>query len=135
MKALALIIEDNEDNRVLIQLILEHHGYRTVLAKDGRSGIAQVAASRPDFVLLDIQLPDMHGLDVLRAIRGDERTAQLPVVAMTSYALSGDEVRFIEAGCTGYIEKPIEPDTVMAQIMAAIDRHDRSKGSHESIDC
>jgi len=121
MKQLALIIEDNEDNRVLIQLILEHNGYQTLLAHDGRSGIEQAASGRPDFVLLDIQLPDMDGLEVLRAIRAARINADVPIVAMTSYALSGDELRFIVAGCDGYIEKPIEPRTVMAQIQAVIE--------------
>ncbi len=121
MKQLALIIEDNDDNRVLIQLILEHNGYQTLLAYDGRSGVEQAASGRPDFVLLDIQLPDMNGLEVLRAIRAARTNADVPIVAMTSYALSGDDLRFIEAGCDGYIEKPIEPYTVMAQIQAVIE--------------
>jgi len=121
MKQLALIIEDNDDNRVLIQLILEHNGYQTLLAHDGRSGVEQAASGRPDFVLLDIQLPDMNGLEVLRAIRAARTNADVPIVAMTSYALSGDDLRFIEAGCDGYIEKPIEPYTVMAQIQAVIE--------------
>ena len=130
MKPLALIIEDNEDNRVLIQFILEHHGYRTLLTRDGRSGIEQAISCRPDFVLLDIQLPDLNGLEVLRAIREAKVNADVPVVAMTSYALSGGEVRFVEAGCSGYIEKPIDPRKVMAQIHAVINQ----KRPHESTD-
>ncbi len=122
MKQRALIIEDNEDNRVLMQFILEHNGYQATFAEDGKSGIEKVAAGGMDFVLLDIQLPDMDGLAVLQAIRCAKDSADMPVVAMTSFALAGDEVRFIKAGFTGYIEKPIDPQAVIEQIRAVLEK-------------
>ena len=111
-----LIIEDNPDNMKLITFILEKHGYRTIAAFSGREGIDLVFKESPDVVLLDIQLPDMNGLDVLKAIRSSEADSHLPIVAVTSFAMSGDRQRLMAAGCTGYIEKPINPDTIMHEI-------------------
>ncbi|MDX8411468.1 MAG: response regulator [Mariprofundaceae bacterium] len=112
----ALVIEDNEDNLVLILFILEKNGCAVIAAEDGRTGIDMAIKKRPDFIILDIQLPDMDGLDVLKAIRRSEANGSIPIIAMTSYAMSGDRERLMQAGCTGYIEKPIEPETVMTQI-------------------
>jgi two-component system cell cycle response regulator DivK len=111
-----LIIEDNEDNMKLISFILENHGFYTLKAASGQEGIDMVLHEKPDLVLLDIQLPDMDGLEVLRAIRALEANDDLPVIAVTSYAMSGDRERLLAAGCNGYIEKPINPDTIIAEI-------------------
>jgi CheY-like chemotaxis protein len=116
----ALVIEDNEDNIVLIRFILEKHGYQTIAAEDGKTGIDMAIKEKPDFIILDIQLPDMDGLDVLKAIRASGANGDTPVIAMTSYAMGGDRERFMQAGCSGYIEKPIDPETVMAEIRDVI---------------
>jgi CheY-like chemotaxis protein len=115
-----LIIEDNENNRVLITRLLEKSGYRTLLAATGMEGITTAVRQRPDFIILDIQLPDMNGLDVLRAIRSSESGHRVPVIAMTSFAMSGDRERFLAAGCDEYIEKPIDPQRVISQIRRVI---------------
>lgn len=112
----ALIIEDNEDNMKLIAFILEKHGFSTLEAASGQEGIDMVLKEKPDLVLLDIQLPDIDGLKVLMAIRASEADGGLPIIAITSYAMSGDRERLLAAGCNGYIEKPINPDTIIAEI-------------------
>ena len=112
----ALIIEDNADNMELITFILESNGYRTLQAETGQQGFDLALAARPDFIILDIQLPDMDGLTVLRMIRNSEVDGTIPVIAMTSHAMAGDREQLLAAGCTGYIEKPIDPDNVVRQI-------------------
>ena len=112
----ALIIEDNADNMELITFILESNGYRTLKAETGQQGFDLALAARPDFIILDIQLPDMDGLTVLRMIRNSETNGTIPVIAMTSHAMAGDREQLLAAGCTGYIEKPIDPDKVIHQI-------------------
>ncbi len=111
-----LVIEDTPDNMKLICFVLEKSGYRTVGAETGRKGIEMAGSEKPDFIILDIQLPDMDGIDVLCAIRRSEANGRVPVIAMTSYAMSGDRERFLAAGCSGYIEKPIDPETIIQDI-------------------
>jgi CheY-like chemotaxis protein len=112
----ALIIEDNPDNMVLITRFLEKFGYRTLQAVTGMGGFEMALQKRPDFIILDIQLPDIEGTEVLRKIRSSEIGNSIPVIAMTSYAMSGDRERLLSAGCDGYIEKPIDPERVISQI-------------------
>ncbi|OGQ96731.1 MAG: two-component system response regulator [Deltaproteobacteria bacterium RIFOXYD12_FULL_57_12] len=113
----ALIIEDTPDNMALITFIFNKNGIETMEAETGRKGIDMaLAAPRPDFIILDIQLPDMSGNEVLKAIRSSETDDSIPIIAMTSYAMSGDREELLAAGCTGYIEKPIDPMTVMEEI-------------------
>ncbi len=112
----ALIIEDNPDNMVLIARFLEKFGYRTLQAVTGMEGFEMALQKRPDFIILDIQLPDIEGTEVLRKIRSSEIGNSIPVIAMTSYAMSGDREKLLSAGCDGYIEKPIDPDRVISQI-------------------
>ena len=111
-----LVIEDNENNMELISFILESHDCQVLKAVTGREGYEQTVRERPDFVILDIQLPDIMGTEVLKMIRASPVGASIPVIAMTSYAMAGDEQRLMSAGCSGYIEKPIDPQRVMDQI-------------------
>ncbi len=115
-----LIIEDNDNNMALITFILKKQGYGIIKAKDGRNGISLAKADRPAFIILDIQLPDMDGIEVLKAIRNSEVNSDIPIIAMTSYAMSGDRERLLQAGCNGYIEKPIDPAAIMNQIREII---------------
>lgn len=120
MQTTALIIEDNEDNMELITFILERNGYRTLKAETGQQGIDMALAARPDFIILDIQLPEMDGLEVLQKIRNSEIDGTIPIIAMTSFAMAGDRKQLLAAGCTGYIEKPIDPGEVVCQIRQII---------------
>jgi two-component system, cell cycle response regulator DivK len=118
----ALIIEDNENNLELIRFILEQGGYKTRFAMTGLEGVQQVLSIPPDFVILDIQLPDINGLEVLKRIRASKVGKDIPVIAMTSYAMSGDKDKLLAAGCTAYIEKPIDPMLVIGQIQQVLSK-------------
>lgn len=111
-----LIIEDNEQNRYLATFLLEQHGYRVVSADNGPRGIALARQLAADLILLDIQLPAMDGYAVARALRDIDAVRDTPIIAVTSYAMVGDREKCLAAGCTGYIEKPINPDTFLAEI-------------------
>jgi CheY-like chemotaxis protein len=121
--ATALVIEDNEDNLELIRFILECAGYQVQHAPTGLEGVRHALTIPPDFILLDIQLPDIEGTEVLRRIREKEAGKNVPIIAVTSYAMSGDRETLIAAGCNGYIEKPIDPRTVVQQIREVLDGH------------
>lgn len=116
MKKKILYIEDNEQNLYLVNFILEKHGYEVYSAIDGQEGIDKAALIRPDLILLDIQLPLMDGYAVARQLRANKDMAAIPIVAVTSYAMAGDRDKALAAGCNGYIEKPINPDTFMQQV-------------------
>jgi len=116
----ALIIEDHPDNMVLICRLLDKAGYRTLQAMTGREGFETALQKRPDFIILDIQLPDIDGTEVLKKIRESEIGNTISVIAMTSYAMSGDREKLLSAGCDGYIEKPIDPIRVISQIKSFI---------------
>lgn len=118
----ALVIEDNENNMELITFILEAHGYTTLRAMTGSEGIAMALSASPDFVLLDIQLPDMDGAEALKAIRATDIGRSMPVIAVTSYAMSGDRDRLLAEGCSGYIEKPIDPLLIINQVQGILER-------------
>ncbi len=111
-----LYIEDNEQNLYLVRYILEKSGYAVIGAADGPEGLAAASRERPALILLDIQLPGMDGYAVARKLRESHDLAGIPIVAVTSYAMTGDRERALEAGCTGYIEKPINPVTFLSQI-------------------
>ena len=115
-----MIIEDNHDNMTLICDILELNGYNTINAETGMSGFEMAREKQPDFIILDIQLPDINGYEVLDRIRSCAETQSIPVVAMTSFAMAGDKDRLLAAGCDGYVEKPIDPALVIKQIHQAI---------------
>lgn len=115
-KARILVVEDNETNMYLIRFILERNGYEVIAARDGGEGVRLAAAERPDLIIMDIQLPDINGLEATRMIRRAEAGGQTPIIALTSYAVVGDREKALAAGCTGYIEKPINPDTFMGEV-------------------
>jgi two-component system cell cycle response regulator DivK len=116
MSGNVLLIEDNEQNRYLATFLLEKRGYRVMSAADGHRGIEMAQALFPDVILLDIQLPTMDGYSVARALRRIAALRDVPIIAVTSYAMVGDREKCLAAGCTGYIEKPIDPDTFVKQI-------------------
>jgi two-component system, cell cycle response regulator DivK len=116
MKPTILIIEDNEKNAYLTTFILEKFGYQVAQAWNGESGIALARQIKPDLILLDIQLPGMDGYAVARELAGNDELSHIPIVAVTSYAMMGDRERVLAAGCMGYIEKPINPETFIDEI-------------------
>ena len=116
MKGTVLLIEDNEQNRYLATFLLNKHGYTVAPAIDGPLGVQLAEQVHPKLILLDIQLPSMDGYAVARELRKNPALAETPIVAVTSYAMPGDREKALAAGCSGYIEKPINPDTFIVEI-------------------
>jgi CheY-like chemotaxis protein len=118
MAAHILIIEDNEANLDLVRYLLEHRGYTTVEAIDGESGIDRASTDRPDLVLCDLQLPGIDGFGVLRAIRKRSELEGLAVIAVTALSMPSDRDAVLAAGFNGYLAKPIDPETFVAEVEA-----------------
>lgn len=116
MNKTILLIEDNEQNRYLATFLLEKRGYKVVSAVDGPQAIEIARTLVPVVILLDVQLPGMDGYTIARALRGITALTETPIVAVTSYAMVGDREKAIAAGCNGYIEKPINPETFVDEI-------------------
>ncbi len=116
MSRSVLLIEDNEQNRYLLTFLLEQRGYRVFAAADGARGIEAAQSLVPAVILLDIQLPTMDGYAVARALRQNDSLRAVPIVAVTSYAMPGDREKALAAGCSGYIEKPINPETFVQEM-------------------
>jgi len=111
-----LYVEDNEYNRKIVRQLLSRTSYRLLEAADGEAAMALVRQDRPDLVLMDVQLPRMSGLDVTRAMRAEPATADIPIIVVTSFALSGDDQRAMAAGASGYLAKPYSPRDLLALI-------------------
>ena len=105
-----LVIEDNEQNRYLFSFILEKNGYQVITARDGLEGIIKAKEEKPDLILVDIRLPVMDGYEVTRQLRELPEFKDVPIIALTAYAMKGDQEKTQEAGCDGYIAKPIIPE-------------------------
>jgi len=118
MSRTILMIEDNEQNRYLATFLLERRGHRVISRPDGPSGVEEARRLQPDAILLDIQLPGLDGYAVARALREVAALARTPIIAVTSYAMVGDREKCLAAGCNGYIEKPINPETFATEIEA-----------------
>lgn len=116
MKARILLIEDNEQNRYLVTFLLEQRCHEVVPAESGALGLELATKVTPDLIILDIQLPGMDGYAVARALKSDPRLKSIPIVAVTSYAMVGDREKVLAAGAEGYIEKPINPETFVAEV-------------------
>ncbi len=118
MSRTILVVEDNDQNLYLMRFLLQARGLGVAEARDGPAGIAAARRLRPDAILLDIQLPGMTGYEVCERLRALGETARTPIVAVTSYAMPGDRERAFAAGVDGYIEKPINPETFVEQVLA-----------------
>jgi two-component system cell cycle response regulator DivK len=111
-----LVVEDNEKNMKLVRDVLRATGYRTLEASTGGQALLLAATHGPALVLMDVRLPDMTGVEALSRLRMDERTALIPVIAVTAQAMKGDRQRFIEAGFDGYLSKPVDIDELLANV-------------------
>ncbi len=111
-----LIVEDNELNMKLFNDLLQASGYNTVQTKDGKEALKLARDHHPDLILMDIQLPEISGLEVTKIIKADEELQDIPVVAVTAFAMKGDEEKIREGGCEGYIAKPISVPTFLETI-------------------
>ena len=119
MKKTVLIVEDNELNMKLFNDLLEAHGYTTLQTKDGVEALQIARLHRPDLILMDIQLPEVSGLEITKWLKADEELRGIPVVAVTAFAMQGDDAKIRQAGCDSYLTKPIS----IAGFMQAIEHH------------
>ena len=111
-----LVIEDNETNLYLMHTIVEKLGHQVIEARDGFDGVKLAISKIPDLILMDIQLPGMDGYMATQKIRENEATKEIPIIAITSYAMVGDKEKTLAAGCTAYIEKPIDPESFTGEL-------------------
>ncbi len=111
-----LVVEDQEDNRQIIRDMLTFTNYEIVEAESGEEALAAVAKRRPDLILMDIQLPGMDGYETTRRIKADPALRSVPIIAVTSFALSGEEQKALAAGCSAYVPKPYSPRQLLAKI-------------------
>ena len=116
MSKRVLVIEDHEDNRRILRDLLTSAGYEPIEAVTGEEGVTLAETHHPDLILMDIQLPGLDGYEATRRIKANPALRQIPVIAVTSYALSGDEVKAKEAGCDAYVTKPFSPRALLAKI-------------------
>lgn len=116
-----LLIEDEENNIYLLRYLLEQDGFDVAVGRTGTEGMMLAAENAYDVILMDIQLPDASGFDLTLQLRDRVRTRNTPIIAVTSLAMAGDRARALEAGCTGYIEKPIDPKTFAERVRDIVD--------------
>jgi len=116
MSACILVVEDQMDNRQILRDLLGNAGYQLVEAENGEEALAAVSRQRPDLILMDIQLPVMDGYEATRRLKADPATSSIPIIVVTSYALSGDEGKARAAGCDAYVTKPYSPRQLLAKV-------------------
>ena len=116
MSKVILMVEDSDDNRQIIRDLMAGTDYELLEATDGAAGVAAAAFHKPDLILMDIQLPVMDGYEAARRIKADPALRHIPIIAVTSYALSDDEAKTLAAGCDGYVAKPFSPRLLLAKI-------------------
>ena len=115
-----LYVEDNEANRKIVRHLLKQTSYTLIEAYDGEEGVAKALETRPDLILMDVQLPKISGLEATRRLRAEAATADTPIIAITSFALSGDDHKAKEAGATAYLAKPFSPRELLALIRKTV---------------
>ena len=111
-----LVVEDHEDNRRILRDLLTSAGFQLIEAETGPDGVQMAKVHQPDLILMDLQLPGIDGYEAARQIKAESRLSSVPIIAVTSYALSGDEERAFAAGCSAYISKPYSPRQLLARI-------------------
>jgi two-component system cell cycle response regulator DivK len=116
MSRLILVVEDQEDNRRIMRDLLTSAGYEVMEAVTGEDGVSAAERHRPDLILMDIQLPGLDGYEATRQIKANPDLEHIPIIVVTSYALSGDDVKAFEAGCNAYVSKPFSPRALLAKI-------------------
>jgi two-component system cell cycle response regulator DivK len=114
--ATVLLVEDNLHNRRIFQGVLAHAGFLVLEAEDGQRALEVVAATPPDLILMDLSIPIIDGWECTRRLKADAATRAIPIIALTAHAMRGDEARALEAGCDGYLSKPISPKKVVEEV-------------------
>jgi CheY-like chemotaxis protein len=111
-----LLVEDNEDNRLVYRTILDHFGFTVLEAADGEEGIRRARADGPDLILMDVSIPKVDGWEATRQLKADPATSSIPIIALTAHALATDRAKAQEVGCDGYLAKPVEPRRVVEEV-------------------
>jgi len=124
-----LLVEDNEDNRIVYSTILQHFGYRVMEALNGEEGIAKARTEQPDLILMDISIPVIDGWEATQVLKRDPKTRRIPIIALTAHALASDREKAMEVGCDSYLAKPCEPKTVVSEVERFIGRGDGRRSS------
>jgi len=124
-----LYIEDDLANRILVKRILEAEGYRVLLAENGPQGLEIACREHPDLIFVDISMPDMDGYSVATQLRSQEGMKDIPIVALTANVMKGDREKSLEAGCSGYIQKPLDVDLLPEQVAGFLSRGPRTAGA------
>ena len=119
-----LLVEDNEDNRIVYSTILQHFGYRVMEALNGEEGIAKARTEQPDLILMDISIPVIDGWEATQVLKRDPKSRRIPIIALTAHALASDREKAMEVGCDSYLAKPCEPKTVVSEVERFIGRGD-----------
>jgi two-component system cell cycle response regulator DivK len=124
-----LSVEDNPANRRIVRDLFEKNGYLVIEATNGEQGVALAAREKPDVILMDVQLPRMSGYDAARAVKANPELRHIPIIAVTSYALSGDQEKVLEAGCDDYVTKPFRPRVLLEKVERVLNEsHDPGGG-------
>ena len=126
MAARILCVEDNPQNMRLVRKILRHEGYEVLEAEDGASGLALTEAEKPDLILMDVNLPDIDGLEVTKLIKAQAHLVHIPIIALTANAMYGDEERCLAAGCDGYIAKPVSKEKLLSSVEDYLSREKKT---------
>ncbi len=121
---LVLLVEDNEDNRIVYSTILKHFGYDVSEALNGEEGISKARSEQPDLILMDISIPVIDGWEATQVLKHDPTTRHIPIIALTAHALASDREKAMEVGCDGYLAKPCEPRSVVAEVQRFLGRPD-----------
>ena len=117
---MVLLVEDNEDNRIVYSTILKHFGYEVIEALNGEEGIAKARSEKPDLILMDISIPIIDGWEATQVLKHDPSTRSIPIIALTAHAMSGDREKAMQAGCDDYHPKPVDFSKLLSQIEAAL---------------
>ncbi len=120
IKGRILYVEDNMDSYELVRFILERNGYEAFLAVNGRDGVVAAIKQKPDLILMDLSLPELDGWEAARLVKSNPRTNHIPIIALTAHALPGDRKRAMDAGCDGYITKPIDLADLVREVDQAL---------------
>ena len=117
-----LLVEDNEDNRLVYRTILDHFGFVVLEAADGEEGIRRARMDAPDLILMDVSIPKVDGWEATRQLKSDPATSSIPIIALTAHALASDRAKAQEVGCDGYLAKPVEPRRVVEEVQTHLAR-------------
>ena len=133
-KGRILIVEDNMDNYELVRFILERAGYDVFLAVNGRDGVAAARLQKPDLILMDLGMPEMDGWNAARKLKADETTSSIPIYALTAHTLPSERRRALEAGCDGYVSKPIHMDGFLSTIQGAFGKQETANPDRQLVE-